>query len=93
MIMSLIIILPLISADTWFNNDPTIDQMMGNYFKIAETLTQDSVHDYLSLIVNSSFSMTSPIIYMTAQIGNRTYTYPDDFPLLSQPEFPLSDYM
>ena len=35
MIMSLIIILPLISADTWFKKDPTIDQLMNNYFTLA----------------------------------------------------------
>jgi hypothetical protein len=38
MIMSLIIILPLISADTWYNNDPTIDQMMDNYVAIAKNM-------------------------------------------------------
>lgn len=31
MIMSLIIILPLISASTWFNNDPSIDLMISPY--------------------------------------------------------------
>lgn len=36
--MSLIIILPLISADTWFNNDPTIDLMMSSYFNITASM-------------------------------------------------------
>lgn len=48
MIMSLIIILPLISADTWYNNDPTIDQMMNNYIAIANNFTDDaSAYEFL----------------------------------------------
>jgi len=39
MIMSLIIILPLLSAETWFNKDPSIDIMMNNYFLVAENIT------------------------------------------------------
>jgi hypothetical protein len=39
MIMSLIIILPLTTADTWFNKDPTIDQLMENYIELAQNMT------------------------------------------------------
>jgi len=39
MIMSLIIILPLLSADTWYNKDPTMDQLMENYIYVAKNMT------------------------------------------------------
>jgi hypothetical protein len=91
--MSLIIILPLISADTWFNSDPTIDQMMDSYFNIAANLTEDNRYYFLRQMIASSLPMTSPIMYMSVQIGNHRYVYPDDFMDLAQPEAPLSDYM
>jgi hypothetical protein len=63
--MSLIIILPLISADTWYNNDPSIDQMMQNYINVANNLTDDTAAYYfLKQVLVSSFSMSSPIMYM-----------------------------
>lgn len=93
MIMSLIIILPLISADTWFNNDPTIDQMMDSYFEIAANITEIETFDFLTMIISTSFATNSPILFLTVQINNRTYTYPDDFPALPQPDLPISDYM
>lgn len=37
MIMSLIIILPLISAETWFNKDPTVDQLTKSYFDMIDS--------------------------------------------------------
>lgn len=43
MIMSLIIILPLISADTWFNKDPTIDQLINNYMALASSFNDSRV--------------------------------------------------
>lgn len=85
MIMSLIIILPLISADTWLNNDPTIDLMMDSYFNIAANMSDIEAQDYLSMVISTSFATTSPILFLTAQINNHTYTYPDDFPALPQP--------
>lgn len=85
MIMSLIIILPLISADTWLNNDPTIDLMMDSYFNIAANMSDIEAQDYLSMVISTSFATTSPILFLTVQINNRTYTYPDDFPALPQP--------
>lgn len=91
--MSLIIILPLISADTWLNNDPTIDLMMDSYFSIAANMSDNDAFDYLSMVISTSFATTSPILFLTAQINNRTYTYPDDFPALTQPDLPISDYM
>ena len=93
MIMSLIIILPLISADTWLNNNPTIDLMMDSYFSIAANMSDNDAFDYLSMVISTSFATTSPILFLTAQINNRTYTYPDDFPALTQPDLPISDYM
>lgn len=92
MIMSLIIILPLISSDTWFNNDPTIDQMMSNYFNIPNNFTDPLVYEYLCMVLTTSFSMSSPIIYMKVFINNNTYIYPDNFPNLAQPES-ISDFM
>ena len=47
MIMSLIIILPLISADTWFDKDPTIDTMMENYITIARNLTEEESYHFV----------------------------------------------
>lgn len=91
--MSLIIILPLISADTWLNNNPTIDLMMDSYFSIAANMSDNEAFDYLSMVISTSFATTSPILFLTAQINNRTYTYPDDFPALTQPDLPISDYM
>ena len=91
--MSHIIILPLISADTWLNNDPTIDLMMDSYFSIAANMSDNDAFDYLSMVISTSFATTSPILFLTAQINNRTYTYPDDFPALTQPDLPISDYM
>jgi flagellar basal body-associated protein FliL len=38
MIMSLIIILPLISASTWFSKDPSIDLMLSSYMQSASQL-------------------------------------------------------
>lgn len=94
LIMSLIIILPLISADTWYNNDPTIDQMMGNYVAIASSLPDDgSAYEFLKEVVVTSFAMTSPIMYMQVTLANRTVTYPEDFPDIQQPDAALSDYM
>ena len=43
MIMSLIIILPLISADTWFNKDPPIKKLMGNYYTLINNMTNSTV--------------------------------------------------
>jgi hypothetical protein len=92
--MSLIIILPLISADTWYNNDPTIDQMMQNYIAVANNLPDEgAIYEFLKEFVVSSFSMTAPIMYLQVQIGNKTFTYPDDFPTITQPDASLSDYM
>lgn len=53
--MSLIIILPLISADTWYNNDPSIDQMIENYILVAKTLPDDGAYEFLKQVVLSSF--------------------------------------
>jgi len=39
MIMSLIIILPLTTADTWYNKDPTIYQLMENYLQLAQNMS------------------------------------------------------
>ena len=37
--------------------------------------------------------MSSPIMYMSVQIDNKTYIYPDNFQNITQPDLPLSDYM
>ena len=54
MIMSLIIILPLISADTWFNKDPTIDQQIENYFAMLDTMNKTVVKKVLIDMVDSA---------------------------------------
>lgn len=92
--MSLIIILPFISADTWFNSDPTIDQMMENYISLANNQT-DPIQSYYFIreVITTSFSMSSPIMYLYVSIGNNTYIYPDHFPDLAQPSAPISDFM
>lgn len=41
--MSLIIILPLISADTWFNKDPSIDQFASSYFSMINSSIDSTV--------------------------------------------------
>jgi hypothetical protein len=43
MIMSLIIILPLISADTWFNKDPSVDQFASLYFQMVDASIDSAV--------------------------------------------------
>ena len=55
--MSLIIILPLISADTWFNKDPTIEQMMGNYFALIDGVTNTTIAN--TTIVNNITTNTT----------------------------------
>lgn len=92
--MSLIIILPLISADTWFNKDPTIDQLMENYLSIAMNITDNATLTYyLSQVVENSFKGSSPIVYMSVTTPLGRYIYPDDFAALTAPTVPLSDYM
>lgn len=55
MIMSLIIILPLISADTWFNKDPSIDQIIGNYLDLANSINDtDTKLLFLKNIIESA---------------------------------------
>lgn len=53
--MSLIIILPLISADTWFNKDPSIDQIIGNYLDLANSINDtDTKLLFLKNIIESA---------------------------------------
>ena len=63
MIMSLIIILPLISADTWFNKDPTIDQLIDNYFHLASKMNNtELVKEFLQGIVDTAQEGTYPLL-------------------------------
>ena len=62
MIMSLIIILPLISADTWFNKDPTIDQLISNYFHLIQKANSSDVNNMLVDMINSAQEGTYPIL-------------------------------
>lgn len=94
MIMSLIIILPLLSADTWYNKDPTMDQLMENYIYVAKNMTnQTSIASFLELIITVSMTTTSPIIYLQLNTLAANFTYPGNFSNLTQPALPISDYM
>lgn len=52
-----------------------------------------AAYEFLKEVVVSSFSMSSPIIYMQVRLANITITYPDDFANITQPDAALSDYM
>ena len=91
--MSLIIILPLISADTWFDKDPTIDTMMENYITIARNLTEEESYHFVQQIIKTSNNMSSPIIYLNYILGKKQLNYPGSFPNVTSPGLPLSDYM
>ena len=69
--MSLIIILPLISADTWFNKDPTIDQLIENYFSMIDTMNTTAVNKVLIDMVDSAQEGTFPVLDM--KYGNWSY--------------------
>ena len=62
MIMSLIIILPLISADTWLNKDPTIGQLMQKYIEFAATLDSNASKAFLNDMIVTANSSTYPIL-------------------------------
>ena len=68
MIMSLIIILPLISADTWFNQDPTIDQLIHNYFQLAKQVNDTAVaQSILQDMITTAQEGTYPVLTMELQ--------------------------
>jgi hypothetical protein len=92
--MSLIIILPLISADTWFNQDPTIDQLMDNYFKLASTFNNsDLANQFLQDMVDTAQEGYYPLLQLNFSLFNQSWNYPGNLmpSLSSQP--PLSDFM
>ena len=79
MIMSLIIILPLISAETWFNKDPTVDQLVENYFSQVKVLnSSEAVVSFLSDMVAAANEGEYPILslHVTTSIGN--FSYPSE---------------
>ena len=91
MIMSLIIILPLISASTWFSKDPSIDLMLRPY--LAAALSEEEAHSFLKELILSSFDTTSPIMFLEVNINGSPLKYPGDLPEVALPELPLTDYM
>ena len=93
MIMSLIIILPLISASTWFSKDPSIDLMLPPYLEAATALSEEEAHSFLKELILSSFDMTSPIMFLDVNINGSPLKYPGDLPEVAMPELPLTDYM
>ena len=63
--MSLIIILPLISADTWFNKDPSIDQIIGNYLDLANSINDtDTKLLFLKNIIEAAEEGTYPVLFL-----------------------------
>lgn len=76
MIMSLIIMLPLISASTWFDKDPSIDLMITPYLETAMTLSEEEAHNFMKEFIISSFDMTSPIMYLEVKINGKVLKYP-----------------
>jgi len=81
MIMSLIIILPLLSASTWFQQDPNIDQMIQNYAKAVNNLSTISLQKtFVKTMITSSLATSSPIIYLSVTTKLAIFIYPDNFP-------------
>jgi hypothetical protein len=61
---------------------------------VASGLPDDgTAYEFLKEVLVTSLSMNSPIMYMEVQLANRTITYPDGFPNITQPDAALSDYM
>ena len=88
MIMSLIIILPLISADTWFNKDPTINQLMDTYANVAQSINDtETQRVFVEHLITASRGTTSPLIDLTLTTPQATFRYPGDFPDIIQPEY------
>jgi hypothetical protein len=95
MIMSLIIILPLISADTWFNKDPTIEQMMGDYVGLVQGIKGNStaVREVLQSMVLTAQEGTYPLLKMHMETQFGSFDYPGSI-MVDQNGFPpLEDFM
>lgn len=94
MIMSLIIILPLISADTWFNKDPTIDQLMDNYMALASSFNDSAVADeFLNELIDTANEGTYPVLELHLQTVNAMLSYPSAYFPAKSSQPPLSDFM
>ena len=94
MIMSLIIILPLISADTWFNKDPSIEQFSSLYFDMANSSINSTVaNEILVSMINSSEEGTYPILDIQYNNGLNYSTYPGSLMSALSDASPLQDFM
>jgi hypothetical protein len=93
MIMSLIIILPLISADVWFNKDPTIDQLMQNYMKLAHSLNNSAANSFLKDLIYTACNGSYPVLYIEFPTDDTILEYPGNLmPSLNHAP-PLEDFM
>jgi hypothetical protein len=67
---------------------------MENYIYIATNITDPTqLASFLQQIIAVSLTTTSPIIYLQLNTSTANFTYPGNFPSLTQPTVAISDYM
>jgi hypothetical protein len=85
MVMGLIMILPIIAADTWFDSDSMLNSTANLFIEDINLISSDTGKTQLmQSFIQTGLEMTNPLEYFRIPINETCCEFPKDFPTFAE---------